>query len=208
MHSRAAGAIFEIMKILMHICCGPCAIFPSEQLRLSGHQVHGFFGNPNIHPYQEYVRRRETLAQWAQSIELPVIYEPEYGLEEFIRAVAFRETERCQVCYHLRLEAAAAAARRGKFDALTTTLLYSRFQKHDLVAEIGREAARRHQLDFHYQDFRTGWSEGIRKSRELGMYRQQYCGCIYSEKERYYRKGRDEVSRRPDQGTSLGQEPD
>ena len=174
------------MKILAHICCGPCAIYPLEVLRQEGHEVHGLYFNPNIHPYQEYVRRWETLASWAQQMELPVIYEAEYDLESFFRETVFREQERCRFCYALRLKQAAHIARRGKFEAVTTTLLYSKFQRHDLVAEIGREAAARYGVEFLYRDFREGWQIGIRKSKEMGMYRQQYCGCIFSERDRYY----------------------
>ena len=78
-------------------------------------------------------------------------------------------------------------ARRGKFDAFTTTLLYSKFQKHEQIRTIGEAVGKAVGVPFHYRDFRTGWSEGVEVSKRLGMYRQQYCGCIYSEKERFYR---------------------
>lgn len=176
------------MRILLHICCGPCAVYPVRLLREMGHDVHGCFFNPNIHPYQEFVRRRDTLEKWAREIDLPVIYSSDYDLEGFLREMVFRESERCRFCYRLRLDAAARIAAKGRFEALTTTLLYSKFQKHALIAEIGADSAQRHNVDFLYRDFREGWSEGIRRSKELGMYRQQYCGCIYSERDRYYPK--------------------
>jgi hypothetical protein len=178
------------MRILLHICCGPCSIYPVKVLRQEGHEVYGYFFNPNIHPYQEHTRRRETLEEYARSIDLPLIMDDGYDLEGFLRETVFRETERCRFCYRLRLEKAAQVAIKGKFDALSTTLLYSRFQKHDLIAETGRETAGRENLEFFYRDFREGWREGVIRSKELGMYRQQYCGCIYSEKERYYRPGK------------------
>jgi epoxyqueuosine reductase len=174
------------MKILLHICCGPCAVYPVSVLRAAGHDVHGYFFNPNIHPYQEYVRRRETLAKWAEDCGLPVIYDDGYDMETFLRATVFRESERCRFCYGIRLEQTAGVARRGRFDAFSTTLLYSKFQKHDLLTGIGHATATAKELMFHYEDFRSGWKEGIRLSKDLSMYRQQYCGCIYSEKERYY----------------------
>jgi len=176
------------MKVLLHICCGPCSIYPVRVLREQGHDVYGYFYNPNIHPYQEYDRRKQTLIEYARSIELPLIFpkaNQEYDLESYLRQVVFRESERCRFCYHHRLGAAAKTARAGKFDAFTSTLLYSKFQKHELIAQTGQAEAGSGRVKFLYQDFREGWKEGVEKSRELGLYRQQYCGCIYSEKERY-----------------------
>lgn len=174
----------------MHICCAPCAIYTVDVLRNEGAEVYGYFHNPNIHPYQEYLRRRETLADWAKEIGLTVIFADDYDLDGFLRETVYRETERCRFCYRLRLDAAAHVARRGKFDAMTTTLLYSKFQKHSLIADIGRESARQKGIEFLYRDFRLGWKEGIERSKALGMYRQQYCGCIYSERDRFYRGGK------------------
>ena len=96
----------------------------------------------------------------------------------------------------LRLTRAAQIARRGRFDAFTTTLLYSRFQKHDLIRSIAEGVAAQQGIPFYYRDFREGWSEGVRISKEIGMYRQAYCGCIYSEKERFYRPLPDECEER------------
>ena len=173
------------MKILLHICCAPCAIFPAETLLGKGHYVHGFFYNPNIHPYQEFVKRVATLEKYAALTGLPVIWDRTYNLEEFFRAVVFREEERCRFCYHRRLKAAARVARGGKFDAFTSTLLYSKFQNHELIREMGQEVARELGLTFHYEDFRVGWAEGAAQARNLGLYKQQYCGCIFSERDRY-----------------------
>ncbi len=185
------------MRVLLHICCAPCAIYTVQALREEGHEVYGYFFNPNIHPYQEYLRRRDTLAQYAESINLPVIFDTGYDLEGFLREMVFREKDRCRFCYRLRLNQAAHIAKKGKFDAVSTTLLYSKFQKHDLIADIGRETAGRRNIDFLYRDFREGWKQGIEKSKKLGMYRQQYCGCIYSEKERFYRSGKTKKNQRP-----------
>ncbi len=172
-------------RILLHICCGPCSIYPVSALRDEGLSVHGFFYNPHIQPYQEFQRRLQTLRTFAASVELPLIERTDYDLETFFRQVAFRETNRCLYCYSLRLEAAARLAKKSGFDAFSTTLLYSKHQKHDLIVSIARQACRKHGIDFLYRDFRTGWSEGQRQAKELGLYRQQYCGCIYSEMERF-----------------------
>jgi predicted adenine nucleotide alpha hydrolase (AANH) superfamily ATPase len=148
----------------------------------------GFFYPHNIHPYTEMKHRKDTLFSYADQIGLRVIYQEGYNLEEFLRNTAFRENSRCHYCYYDRLKATALFARRGKFDYFTSTLLYSKFQKHDLIRAIGEDVGKTVGIGFYYDDFRKGWKEGIVESKALGMYRQQYCGCIYSEKERFAKK--------------------
>lgn len=176
------------MKVLLHICCAPCAIYPLKVLQSEGFGVLGFFYRQNIHPYQECLRRQETLERYAEKTNLKVIYQDGYDIEEFIRNVAFRESRRCDACYHDRLTATAHLARRGRFDCFSSTLLYSKFQQHDKIKSIGESVAESTGIPFYYYDFRQGWQEGIEASKRLEMYRQQYCGCIYSEKERFFKK--------------------
>lgn len=176
------------MKILLHTCCGPCTLFPLRQLRSAGHDVTGFFYNHNIHPYQEYARRRDAALQMAEQEVMPLIMRDDYDLEGFLQNVAGDPDSRCSYCYASRLRATAAAAVEGGFDAFSAALLYSRYQKHDEIRALGEQISREFGVRFYYQDFRAGWQEGIRLSKELGLYRQQYCGCIYSEKERYLPK--------------------
>ena len=173
------------MKILLHTCCGPCALFPLRQLRTAGHDVTGFFYNHNIHPYQEYARRRDAAIQMAAQEAMPLIINDNYDLEEFLVNVAAEPDKRCSYCYSSRLRATALAAVEGGVEAFTASLLYSRYQKHDEIKKLGEQIGNEYGVEFHYQDFRSGWQEGIRLSKEQGLYRQQYCGCIYSEKERY-----------------------
>jgi hypothetical protein len=173
------------MKILLHICCAPCAVFPVESLAGAGHAVRGFFFNPNIQPYQEFERRTQALETLAEQVKLPVIWDRTYDLEGFFRAVAFREAERCRFCYYQRLSAAARVAKAGKFQAFTTTLLYSQYQDHELVREVAQQAGRETGVTFYYQDFRRGWEQGRENAARLGLYRQQYCGCIFSERDRF-----------------------
>src|SRR5512147_1679052 len=123
------------MKMLLHICCAPCAIHPVQELRSDGIEVTGFFFNHNIHPYQEYRKRLETVREYAGWAGLDVIFRDEYLLENFLRAVADNPGERCRYCYTSRLEVAAAEAARLGFEAFTSTLLYSRYQKHDAIRE-------------------------------------------------------------------------
>jgi epoxyqueuosine reductase len=176
------------MNILLHICCAPCSIYPVQELRAGGLRITGFFFNHNIHPYQEFQKRLETVRKYALQVELEVIYRNEYRLEEFLANVASNPVDRCLYCYSSRLEATAAEARRRGFEAFTTTLLYSRYQKHDIIREAGERFAEIYGIPFYYADFRRGWQEGIANSKKMELYRQQYCGCIYSEKERYLQK--------------------
>ena len=180
------------MKLLLHICCAPCSIYPIRVLRRDRHDLRGFFFNNNIHPYTEYRKRLETLSRYARQIDLNVTVPDSYEMEDFLRAVAFRETERCRYCYYDRLRTTALFAKNGAFDAFSSTLLYSKFQKHEIIASIGKAVGQEVGVPFHYEDFRIGWKEGVQISKEMGMYRQQYCGCIYSEKERYYRSAKRE----------------
>lgn len=177
------------MRILLHICCAPCSIYPLKRFREEGIEVAGLFYNPNIHPGREYARRLETLIPWAGRNGVELLSTEECPFEDFLRAVAYREEERCAVCYTLRLGETARIARERKCDGFSTTILYSRYQKHDLVREIGEDLSRKWDIPFYYEDFRKGWSEGVAASREMGMYRQPYCGCIFSERERYRKKG-------------------
>lgn len=178
------------MKLLLHACCGPCSIFPVRALRAEGVEPTGFFYPHNIHPYTECRRRQETLDAYAAGAGLPLIAAEGYDLEGFLRRVAFREADRCRICWQERLRTTAALARERGFAAFSSTLLYSRYQDHAALREIGEAVGREAGVAFHYRDFRTGWREGVEESKRLGMYRQQYCGCVYSEKERFFRAHR------------------
>jgi hypothetical protein len=177
------------MKLLLHMCCAPCAVYPVQELRKEGINVTGFFYNHNIHPFQEYRMRLETVRTYGEAADLEVIFRDEYQLEEFLANVASDPQKRCLYCYSSRMEVAAAAAADQGFEAFSTTLLYSRYQKHDLIREIGERIAGKYGIRFHYDDFRRGWREGITLSKKMELYRQKYCGCIYSEKERYLPQG-------------------
>jgi len=173
------------MKILLHTCCAPCTIYPLRILRDNGHRITGFFYRSNIHPYTECRKRLETLESYARKVDLPLEVQEVYDVEGFLRQTAFREADRCRFCYRDRLAATAQLARQTGQDGFSTTLLYSKYQNHELIRSMGETVAREVDLPFIYQDFRLGWKEGVVTSKQMGMYRQQYCGCIYSEKERY-----------------------
>lgn len=175
------------MKLLLHLCCAPCTIYPLEILRKEAGQVKGVFFNPNIHPYLEYKKRLDTVREYAAREGLEVAVAEGYPIEKFLLKTAALGKDRCSYCYEVRLRHTAEQARKGRFDAFSTTLLFSRYQKHDLIRRTGEDIAREMKVPFYYQDFRVGWEEGNRRSRETGMYRQKYCGCVFSEKERFYK---------------------
>jgi predicted adenine nucleotide alpha hydrolase (AANH) superfamily ATPase len=185
------------MKLLVHICCAPCAIYPVKVLRQEGHDLTGYFYNPNIHPYLEYKKRLETLRDYSAREALSIILDESYPMETFLRKVVPDEGNRCRLCYELRLRHVAEEAREGDYEGFTSTLLYSKYQKHDLIKWTAEKIAQEYGMTFLYRDFREGWSEGVEISRRNGLYRQPYCGCIYSEKERYLKKGVEATPRPP-----------
>jgi hypothetical protein len=174
--------------ILLHICCGPCAIYPLKRLREQGFSVTGYFYNHNIHPFKEYQRRLDTAQQFASDEKLELIIGGGYELEEFLMNTAGRHNERCEYCYESRLGRTADYAKECAYALFTTTLLVSPYQKHNLLIAKAEVVAQSAGVGFFYEDFRSGWDEGVSVCRSRGYYRQPYCGCIYSEKERYLAK--------------------
>lgn len=171
------------MKILLHACCGPCAIIPAQSLSRAGLTFRLWFYNPNIQPWAEFTRRRDSLAYLALQGGYQADFSPPYQTADYLAAVrdSFEAPERCRRCFRLRLRALAEEARRTGFSHISTTLLYSRRQPHDLIREEAEKAARAQGREFFYQDWRTAWKQGFNLSRELGLYRQNYCGCLYSQ---------------------------
>lgn len=172
-------------KVLLHICCGPCATYPVPALRDEGFEVMGYYYNPNTHPYNEYIKRQEAVEEYAKIDNLKVIYDQEYNPVKYFQAISFREKRRCFICYQMRLEQTAHIAEKGKFDYYTTTLLVSKHQNHKMLRELGESIGEKYGVPFLYRDFRVGFKESGVRSRTMGLYRQQYCGCLYSEMERY-----------------------
>jgi hypothetical protein len=188
---RHAGALGDsTVKVLLHICCAPCSVYPLRVLRNEGHEVTGFFFNPNIHPFTEFRRRRDTLSTFAATALLPVTIDESYDLESFLKAALPLGKDRCLACYRMRLERTFQEALAQKAEAVTATLLYSKFQRHEAIAAIAEELSAKYRIPFLYKDFRAGWKEGQDEAKRLGLYRQQYCGCIFSEYERFGGKKR------------------
>lgn len=176
--------IIGIMKILTHVCCAPCFTYPHKRMQEEGHNVTAFFYNPNIHPYLEFKNRLETVEKYVELKGTRVIYDYDYDIENFLRG-ALAAKERCKFCYTCRLTKTAQMARQLEFDAFTTTLLISPYQEHEKLAGVGEKIADEFGITFYYEDFREGYQESRDISRSLGLYMQKYCGCIFSEKERY-----------------------
>lgn len=174
------------MRLLLHICCGPCSIFPFQQLQERAIEIVGFYFNPNIHPFTEYRLRKQALLDYAKLKSIQIVC-PEYRPEDFFRRIVEKEQPpgRCQICWHYRLEYTAEYAKENGFDAFSTTLLISPYQDHLAIKRIGEDVANRFRIDFLYEDFRTGFRESQASAKQRGLYRQKYCGCIFSEMERY-----------------------
>ena len=173
------------MRTLMHICCAPCANRPIDVLRQEGLEVTGFWFNPNIHPYTEYQARKATLERYAKEIGMKLVIGGTYDLRSFIAHVADNIDGRCAYCYRVRMEETARYAAEHDFDSFTTSLLISPYQRHDAIAAAAREMGEKYGVAFLYRDFRPLFQAGQEFARAHGFYMQKYCGCIFSEEERY-----------------------
>ena len=176
------------MKLLLHACCGPCACYTTEKLTGDGVDFSILYFNPNIHPYKEFKQRLSTLREFCEKKEYDLIINKSYPLEDCVRGM-LHEYEvgsvRCAYCYRVRLRYAAQFAKEHGYDAFSTTLLVSPYQKHELIKREAEAAAQEFGVPFFYEDWRTGYQRGVDISLELGLYRQQYCGCVFSERDRY-----------------------
>ena len=172
-------------KVLIHSCCAHCAAYTIDYWRQQGYEVSALWYNPNIHPYMEHQHRLEAMESLSQEMKFSLIVAEGYDMIDYFRQVVGHESQRCQYCFRLRLSKTAETARQMGFDAFTTTLLISPHQKHDLLREIGDKMAKEKDIDFLYDDLRKRYSDSRRMTKPLNLHRQQYCGCVYSEWERY-----------------------
>jgi len=172
-------------RLLIHSCCAHCAAYTVEYWRGQGCDISALWYNPNIHPYTEHQHRLEAMQSLAKTMNLPLITAEGYDIIEYFRQVAGHEAERCRFCFKLRLSKTAETAKEAGFDAFTTTLLISPQQKHELIKEAGEELEKETGVDFLYADLRKRYSDSRHITKPMELYRQQYCGCVYSEWERY-----------------------
>ena len=187
-------------KILLHMCCGPCSCYTVKKLREENFEPVGYFFNPNIHPYQEWRKRLRAAREFAEKVGMKFFHVNHYGLRDFLEktssvagkisdADTFQNADgfhaRCKICYAWRLSETAKFAAENNFEIFTSTLFYSIHQNHELMKKIAETFAKQFGVKFYYEDFRIGWQEGIDLSLQLELYRQNYCGCIFSEEERF-----------------------
>ena len=174
------------MKLLMHTCCAPCSVYCIDSLREEGIEPTLFWYNPNIHPYSEYKNRLECLKDYSKKVNVNVIYEDEYGLDEFCQETVKDLDARCvNYCYPIRLRKTFEYAKEHGYDAVTTTLLYSIYQNHNYIKNLCEKLSKEYNIEFLYRDFRVGFWVGHEKAKENCNYMQKYCGCIFSEESRY-----------------------
>ena len=177
------------MKLLMHTCCAPCSVYCIDELRKNGIEPTLYWYNPNIHPYTEYVKRKDCLKEYSKKINVKAIFEDEYGLDVFCKNVVENINARCvNYCYPVRLRKTFEYAKANGYDTVTTTLLYSIYQKHDFIKKLMEDLSKEFGINFLYIDFRKGFWQGHQKAIEQGLYMQKYCGCIFSEEMRYYNR--------------------
>lgn len=167
------------MRLLLHMCCGPCSIYPVSVFKQEGIDFEGVYYNPNIHPIEEYERRMENVKILSQQRNFKVSYIDGFMQDKWEQFTG-EDNERCTMCYTIRIDRVAEYAKANSFDAFTTSLLISPYQKHDLIKSLGERAAQEQGIDFYYRDFRPYFREGQSMAKEAGLYRQKYCGCIIS----------------------------
>jgi len=175
------------MKIVLHVCCGICAAGVVERLTLEGHQVLGFFYNPNIHPLEEYKRRLEVTHEVAKELNFPLEV-ASYTPEEWFKETNSLENEpeggrRCEVCFRLRLNRTHLYMEDYGWDAFTTTLTISPRKSADVINRVGWEIDGER---FLARDFKkkAGFQRAMELAKKWALYRQNYCGCIYSMRQR------------------------
>lgn len=180
------------MKLLMHACCAPCSVYCVQSLRKENIEPTLYWYNPNIHPYKEYESRLESFKQYAENNNLNIVVEDEYGLDEFCKNVSNKLNSRCvDYCYPIRIRKLFGYAKENGYDAVTTTLLYSIYQNHNFIKKIMEDYSKEYGIKFLYRDFRYGFWEGHDRAKAEGLYMQKYCGCVFSEEDRYVRKKKD-----------------
>ncbi len=177
------------MKLLLHVCCGPCLIYPYRELAREGFEVEGYFYNPNIHPLAEHRKRQEAVEAISKDLNIKTNYF-EYNFEQFFLAIG-KDTEspqRCKKCWELRLKNTAEFAKENNYENFSTTLLVSPYQDLEAIQTIGDKIAEEVGVNFIFRDFRIGFRQAHNEAKDKEIYCQKYCGCLFSERERYNKR--------------------
>lgn len=176
-------------KLLLHVCCAPDATVAAERLRVE-YQPGVFFYNPNIHPFEEYSRRVEEMERLAPEIGVRIVAAP-YDPDNWFTAVKGLEHEpekgaRCEVCFRVRLELTAAEAAKNGYSLFGTVLTVSPHKDAELINRLGQEIGQKYGILYFPSNFKKqdGFKRSLELSRQYNLYRQDYCGCIFSKKER------------------------
>ncbi|MDP8234299.1 MAG: epoxyqueuosine reductase QueH [Candidatus Saelkia tenebricola] len=175
------------MDVLLHICCAPCAVEVVRDLEQNlSCKVSGLFYNPNIHPLAEFNRRRDCLRDYVKETDNLSVFYPQYNPKEFFEALGCKLDfpKRCRSCWELRLEKTALFAKENNFSSFTTTLLISPYQDQEVIKSIGNSLAKEYGIEFIDRNFRKLFSQSRHTAKEKNLYRQNYCGCLFSEIER------------------------
>jgi len=177
------------VSLVLHVCCAPCAVNPLKLFGEKGEKILSFYFNPNIHPYQEYQKRRESFWRLSQEFGLES-EEGDYRPEVYFQLIGEKteRPERCRLCYSLRLKETARLAKERGFLKISTTILVSPYQEHEIARQEGEKVAREFGLEFVYYDLRSCYYQGLNEARGKGYYSQWYCGCLFSEMERVKEK--------------------
>lgn len=176
-----------IMRLLLHTCCAPCLTYSAKVFKEEYESVTALWFNPNIHPFKEYEKRFKALEDYEYEVDMEILYLDNYDLERFLKG-AIESEPRCRFCYRLRLGRTAELAAERDFEHISTTMTISPYQDHELIKEVGNEVAEENNVQFVYKDLRDGFSKHHEMANEMGLYKQSYCGCIFSEKDRYHKE--------------------
>ncbi len=183
-------------KLLIHACCAPCFVYIEHDLKENGLKINdkdyekvdytACFYNPNIHPKVEYERRKNAFIEFCNMKDCKNIVLDKYDLNNFIKNVVEdvgkdkKYNIRCKYCYYMRLSEVFKYAKEQGFDVVTTTLTISPYQNHEIIKEVGKALEKEYGIEFVYCDYREHFREGQRMARDLSIYMQKYCGCIFS----------------------------
>ncbi len=179
-------------KLLLHTCCSICGLAMYEELG-KDYEVTLFWFNPNIHPKEEFDQRLDAIKTWVKEMDIKFVINEHFDIDKWTadaKSVLSSGKDRCLYCYRTRLGKTAEFAKQNGIKTFTTTLLSSPYQKISEIQRIGNCIAQAYGLDFISKDYHTLHYHGKSRARELKLYTQNYCGCLFSKEERNIKKSR------------------